>query len=361
VDSELTHPPSRASIPAAPGGRGLLVTIVIILVVAALHLAGALLIPIVVSVLLSLLLGPQVRWLRLRGVPEWVGAAGLVFGTIGLLMAGTGLLAGPAATWIQRSPKLVSQVEAKVRRAIRPFSAIQKAAQQVDKATSGSGGGTSRTVEMKTPGLMQTAGAGTAAAAGTTMVVAFLTYFLLATGQQLRQRIVGLSLEPPDQERVEQALNEIERQTSRYLVLTTMISIGVGGATFALLRISGVPSAGFWGVVAGVLNFIPYAGALITAVLIGAAAFLAFDGVQIPLIVVGGFFLIHLISGNIVTPAVLGRKLPLNTVALFVCLLFWGWVWGIPGAILAVPLTVVLKVVCDHVDRLRPVALLLHN
>jgi predicted PurR-regulated permease PerM len=77
--------------------------------------------------------------------------------------------------------------------------------------------------------------------------------------------------------------------------------------------------------------------------------------------VVGGFFLIHLISGNIVTPAVLGRKLPLNTVALFVCLLFWGWVWGIPGAILAVPLTVVLKVVCDHVDRLRPVALLLHN
>jgi predicted PurR-regulated permease PerM len=361
MDSELTHSPTRPSIPGAPTGGGLLVAIVIILVVAVLYLARALLIPIAVSILLSLLLGPQVRWLRLRGVPEWVGAATLVFGTVGLLITGTGLLAGPAAAWIARSPKVVSQVEAKLRRAIRPFRAIQRTAEQVDKATSGSGGSASPKVEMKTPGIMQKAGAGTIAAVGTTIAVAFLTYFLLATGQQLRQRIVALPLEPRHQQRVEQALNEIERQTSRYLVLTTMISIGVGGATFALLRISGVPSAGFWGVVAGVLNFIPYAGALITAVLIGAAAFLAFDGVQIPLIVVGGFFLIHLISGNIVTPAVLGRKLPLNTVALFVCLLFWGWVWGIPGAILAVPLTVVLKVVCDHVDRLRPVALLLHN
>jgi predicted PurR-regulated permease PerM len=191
--------------------------------------------------------------------------------------------------------------------------------------------------------------------------VIFLTYFMLATGQRFRQRLVSLPQEPLHQERMVHALDEIERQTSRYLVFTTLISIGVGGATWALLALCGLPSAGFWGVVAGVLNFIPYVGALVTSVLIGAAALLAFDGVERTLMVVGGFLLIHLVAGNVVTPAVLGRKLPLNTVALFVCLLFWGWVWGVLGAILAVPLTVMLKVICDHVDHLRPVAVLLDN
>lgn len=359
MESDQTQRPTPPSIPGAPVGRGLLIALFTILAVVALRLASALLIPIAVSILLSLLLGPLVRWLRQHRVPEWAGAGLLVFGTIGLLGVGTGLLTGPAAAWLQRSPAILTQIEAKVRHVIRPFNAIQASAQRVEQAASGAGGSPSAKVEVQAPGLMRRVGVSTLTAVGVTLAVAFLTYFLLATGQRLRQRLVGLPLEPRHQERMEHALNEIERQTSRYLLFTTMISIGVGGATWALLLLCGLPSAGLWGAIAGVLNFIPYAGAMVSAVLIGAAALLSFDGVQAPLLVVGGFLLIHLVAGNIVTPAVLGRKLPLNTVAIFVCLLFWGWVWGVPGAILAVPMTVMLKVICDHVDQLRPLAVLL--
>lgn len=353
----MRHP----SAPSAPVGRGLLVAIFIILVVMALRLASALLIPIAVSMLLSLLLGPAVRWLGRRRVPEWIGAGLLVFGTIGLFGAGAGILAGPAADWVQRSPALVSQVEAKVRRLIRPLRAIQRSAEKVEQAAAPSDESAPRKVEVQPAGILTRVSSVTAAAAAVTLSVVFLTYFLLATGQQLRRKLVALPREPLHRERMEHALDEIERQTSKYLLLTTLISIGVGGATWALLAAAAVPNASLWAVIAGVTNFIPYIGAAVTAVLIGAAALLAFDGVERTLIVIGGFLLIHLVAGNLVTPALLGRKLPLNPVALFICLMFWGWVWGVPGAILAVPLTVMIQVICAHVDRLRPVAGLLSN
>ena len=350
----------RVTTPASPR-NGLLVAIFTILVVAALRLGSALLIPIAVSMLLSLLLGPLVRWLRTRGVPEWVGAGALVFGTIGLLGTGAGILAGPVADWIHSSPETLSQVEAKVRRLAQPLKAIQQTAQRVEQAASPTGEPVSRNVEMQTPGMMSRVGGSTLTGAAAALVVVFLTYFLLAAGQTFRQRLVGLPGDPLHRERMAHALDEIERQTSRYLAFTTMISIGVGGATWALLAVAGLPNAALWGPMAGVLNFIPYVGGLVSAVLIGAAGLLSFDGLERTLVVIGGFILIHLVAGNFVTPAVLGRKLPLNPVALFVCLFFWGWVWGVVGAILAVPLTVMLKVICDHVDRLRPVAVLLDN
>lgn len=365
-DNRLMDPgqgiPRRGSpVAAARSGGGLLVGILAILAVMALRLGSALLIPITVSLLLSLLLGPLVRGLRARGVPEWLGAGVLVFGTVALLGGGAGLLAGPAADWIQRSPAMIRQVEAKVRQLVLPFRAMQQTAHQVERATSPVDGTAPQRVEIQEPGLITRVGSGTLTAAVATVAVVFLTYFLLATGQRFRERLVGLPLDRIHRERMEHALGEIERQTSRYLLYTSVISIGVGTITWALLAGAGLPNAGLWAVVAGVLNFIPYAGALFTAVLIGAAALLAFDGVERTLLVVLGFGLIHLVAGNIVTPALLGRKLPLNPVALFICLLFWSWVWGTAGAILAVPLTVMLKVICDHVVPLRPVAVLLDN
>lgn len=154
---------TRPSIPAAPYGSRLLVAIFTILVVVALRLASALLIPITVSILLSLLLGPLVRWLRRRGVPEWIGAGLLVFGAIGLLGTGAELLAGPAADWVQRSPATLSQVEAKVRRLVRPSKAIQQTAQKVDQAASPASDGTAiQKVEVQTPGLMTRVSGGTA-------------------------------------------------------------------------------------------------------------------------------------------------------------------------------------------------------
>jgi predicted PurR-regulated permease PerM len=157
------------------------------------------------------------------------------------------------------------------------------------------------------------------------------------------------------------ALFEIEEQMSRHLLINTLISIGFGIATGALLGAVGVPNPVLWGVAAGVLNFIPYLGALVTVVLIGIVTLATFDGTQEMLLACGGFLVLDLLKGHFVAPMVLGRRMSLNTVAVLLSLLFWGWVWGIVGVILAVPLTVMIQVVCSHSERLRGVGIVLGN
>jgi predicted PurR-regulated permease PerM len=152
---------------------------------------------------------------------------------------------------------------------------------------------------------------------------------------------------------VEEALAEIELQMGRYLSLTTLTNAVVGLLTWGFLHLLGMPNAALWGALAGILNFIPYVGALVTIALIGIAALVSFDTTNKALLAAGGYFVINLIESNLVTPALLGKRLPLNVVALFVGLLFWGWIWGITGAVLAVPLTVMLKVICDHIEGMK--------
>jgi predicted PurR-regulated permease PerM len=160
---------------------------------------------------------------------------------------------------------------------------------------------------------------------------------------------------------MEELLTEIEVQMSRYVLINTLTSVGVGLATWALLAVVGLPNALLWGVAAFLLNFIPYAGALVTVVLVGAAGLAAFDGTGQVLLVMGGCAAINLIEGNLVTPHLMGKALPLNPVAIFLSLLYWGWVWGPAGALLAVPITVMLQVLFARIEALRPVAILLDS
>ena len=191
--------------------------------------------------------------------------------------------------------------------------------------------------------------------------ILFLTYFLLASGSMFRRKIAYLFPSGTHRTRIKRALAEIEGQMSRYLLLNTLISTGFGCGTWALLAAIGVPNPVLWGTVAGVLNFIPYVGAFVTVVLIGIVTLATYDGTQQVLLACGGFLLLDLIEGHFVSPMVMGRRMPLNTVAILLSLLFWGWVWGIVGAIMAVPLTVMIQVICSHSERLRGVAIVLGN
>ena len=160
---------------------------------------------------------------------------------------------------------------------------------------------------------------------------------------------------------MEEVLTEIEVQMSRYMLLNTLTSAGVGLATWALLAGVGLPNSLLWGVAAFFLNFIPYAGALVTVALVGAAALVSFDNTTTVLLIVGGCVAINLLEGNLVTPHLMGKHLPLNPVAIFVSLLYWGWVWGPSGTLLAVPITVMLQVVFARIGKLRPLAVLLDS
>lgn len=330
----------------------------IVLAVGALKLAAPLLIPIAVALLLSQLFAPMVRWLCRFRVPPAIAAAIAVFGFTSVTVAGVVLLASPAAAWVARAPQTLSRVERKVRNLVRPIQRLEQAAQKVEAVT---GDGSTQKVAVQKPGMLERLSGTTANMAGGALSVIFLTYFLLAYAPLFRSKLSDLLPKRVERAKVEGALQEIEVQMSRYLVLNTIVSLIVGTVTWLLLLAIGMPNAALWGVLAGVLNFIPYLGAVVTIVVIGLAALVSFDTLQQPLIAIGGFALINMLEGNLLTPMLLGSKLPLNPVALFVGFLFWSWVWGIAGAILAVPMTVLIKVACDRIEATKSFAMFLDN
>jgi predicted PurR-regulated permease PerM len=349
----MPRPTGGASVPTM-----LLIGIFLILFTAALRFGAGLLLPIAIAGLFTLLLDPPVRALRVLGLSTGVGAALVVFGTLGILVTGGVLLAGPAADLVASAPKSLVQVQTRVRRILRP---LQETARKVDQATESATQGGGATVQIKAPGLLQRLSGSTTSFVATGITVVFLTYFLLAMLPTFRKKLAALIGTPAGARNMEEVLTEIEVQMSRYILINTLTSLGVGLAAWGFFAVVGLPNALLWAVVAFLLNFIPYAGALVTTALVGAAALVSFDDTGKVLLVVGGCVGINLLEGNLVTPHLLGRHLPLNPVAIFVSLLYWGWVWGPAGALLAVPITVMLQVIFARIERLRPLAVLLDS
>jgi len=338
-----------------------LTAILAVLGIAGLQFASSLLVPIVVAVLLTLLLGPLVRWMCRFGVVEPVAAGIIVFGTVILIISALVVLSGPATEWLRRAPAAMHQVEDKLR-AIEPLSVIQATAMSLSHLTGSAGSDSSAaTIQVVPPGPLSEMGWTTAHVVGGLLTVVFLTFFLLSSGSMFRRKVAYLVPGGIQRTRMKRALYEIEQQMSHYLLLNTLISMGFGLATWGLLALIGVPNAILWGTLAGFSNFMPYLGAAATVVMIGIVTLATFDGTQATILACGGFLLLDLIKGHLVCPLVLGRRLPLNTVAILLSLLFWGWVWGIMGVIIAVPLTVMIQIICSHTERFRGVGIVLGN
>ncbi|NOT08903.1 MAG: AI-2E family transporter [Gemmatimonadales bacterium] len=351
-------PATRRRMPGLRASTMLLIGIFLILLTAALRLGAGLLLPIAIAALFTLLLDPPVRALRKLGLSTALGAALVVFGTLGVLVTGVTLLAGPAAEWVETAPKTLTQVQTKLRRMLRP---LRETAQRVDQATQSVTPGAPPTVQIKAPGLLQRLSGSTTTIAATVLTVMFLTYFLLATLPVFRKKLADLIGTRAGARSVEEVLAEIEVQMSRYMLLNTLTSVGVGLATWGFLAVVGLPNSLLWGVTACLLNFIPYAGALVTTALVGVAALVSFDSTGTVLLLMGGCVVINLLEGNLVTPHLMGKHLPLNPVAIFLSLLYWGWVWGPAGTLLAVPITVMLQVIFSRIERLKPLAVLLDS
>ena len=337
--------------------------IFLLLLIAALRLGSALLLPIVVAGLMALLLAPVVRWLVGRGLPAGLAAGLIVLGTSAVGVTSISLLASPAADWLERAPKSLEQAERKLRRLARPLETLQQTADKVQQVTQGGvvgGAAAPRTVTVAPIGMMSRLSGTTLSLLGALMTVIFLTYFLLASGDRFREKFAEM-LPERHRKQMAAAIIEMQRQMSHYLLLSTLINAAVGLLTWGALSLIGFPNPALWAVVAAVLNFVPYVGAVVTLVVIGLAGLVSFDTTHEVLLALGAFFVINMIESNVATPMLLGRRMPLNPVAIFVGLLFWGWVWGITGAVLAVPLTVLVKVVSDRVDGLKSFGQLLDN
>ncbi len=317
-----------------------------------LYLASGFFLPVVLAVLLNFLLGPLVRFFVRLHLPTPAAAAVVVLGFVGTLGLGLYYLSGPASGWIERAPETLRQVEFQLRGVWETVEDVREATEGVN-GTADEEGAAGRSVEVR-PTASTTLMDQTLEAVAGTFVMLFLLYFLLASGDLFLRKLVHvLPLFRRKRIAVEIAQG-IERDLSRYLFTYGLINTALGATVALVLWGLGLPNPVLWGLMAGILNFVPYLGPLVGVTIVGLVAFVSLDDTGTALLAPALYFAINALEGNLITPMVMGHRLQLNPVAIFVSLIFWGWLWGIAGALIAVPLLVAFKIVCENVATLSP-------
>jgi len=324
------------------------------------YLARPVLLPLTLGLILDFLFRPVVRGLKRWRIPEPAGAALVILALFGAFAVTAYTLSGPASAWLAKAPRSLPQVEARLQKVLRPVERVTQTAEQVGKLAS-PGRPDVPEVQVKEEGLGAMLFGGTQSFLEAAIVVLTLLYFLLASGDLFLRRVIALVAGPTERNRAGEIAREIEKQVSRYLYATTGINVVFGVVAALAMYLLGLPNAMLWGAVAGLTSFIPYLGGLVAAVLIGLAALLTFDDTGRVVTIVLVFLVLDTLKGYILTPLVMGRQFTLNAVMLFVALTFWWWAWGIPGALLAVPLMAIVKIFSERMEGLAPLAALLEE
>jgi predicted PurR-regulated permease PerM len=312
------------------------------------------LMPLTVALLLYFLLMPAVRAMKRVRVPEAAGAALVVAALVAGLSLSLYALSWPASEWMAKAPESLRRIEDRAQKVLRPIRRVTQTAEQMERIATVETAAPE--VKVSEPGLSATFFVGMQAFLAGALVVFTLLFFLLASGDRVVAKLVRAMPRLQDRKRAADIAREIERQVSAYLYVTTVVNVGFGLVIAATLLLLGMPNAILFGVLAAVTSFIPYLGGLLCMVLLGMASVLAYPDWQRALLVPLVFAVLDTLKGYVVYPLLTGRRLTLNTPVLFVGLLFWWWVWGIPGALLAVPILSVVKIVCERVDGWRPLA-----
>ena len=336
-----------------------LTALLVLAVFYTLYLTRELSLPIVLALVLAMLLSPAMRGLMRLHVPRPLASAIVVLGLLGGVVYGGYALSEPASLWLQKSPQMLTELEHKLRPIKKKVEEVDKAAQQVEKITQAPQQPRTPTVQVRDTGLRQYLLAQTQQVVTSALIMFFLLYFMLATGNQMLRRGLGLLPSAPARQQALDIVAKVGHSISVYLGTMALINIVFGTATAVLMYLLGMPNPVLWGVVAAVLNFVPYLGALVTLAILSVVALLSFDDLGQALLVPAAFLVLNEIEGDMITPWLLGRRLSLNPLGVFLGLVFWGWLWGAVGAFLAVPILVTLKAVCDNVERLMPLGRML--
>ena len=336
-------------------------------IVLALQYAQAVVIPIVLAVLISYAVEPVVTWMARRHVPRPLGAA-LVL--IALTVSGGWMiysLRSQATAIVEQLPQAARRLRQTMERD-RPTAAtaiqqMQKAATEFEKAANAAApppppSGVQRVQVEAAPinisDYVMWGSLGIVAAMGQLVLILFLVYFLLASGDLYRRKIVKLAGPSLSEKKLTvQILQEIDRQIEMFLFVQVFTSTIVAVATWLTFTALGVEQAAVWGLLAGVFNSIPYFGPVIVTGATSVIAFLQFGNLRMAIVVGAASLLITSLEGFLLTPWLTGRATRMNAVAIFVGLLFWGWIWNVWGMLLAVPMLVVMKTVCDHVEDFK--------
>lgn len=365
---DAMHEPAAREIPAPPDRvlrrrselrslkRGVL-AILVLLALGVCYLAQEILIPLVLALLLSLLLSPIVTFLeRFARLPRIVGGLLTIAGVVAGIVFGVARLAQPAQQWIEHAPATLQTIEQRFRSFRKPMRQAQEASKQLGELTQPAA---TQTIVSARPNLLVAMATSTPRALGEIAAVLLLVYFFLSSGNGFLRRMVEITPRLSEKKVVVSIARDVQEEMSRYLVMVSLINLALGTVTTIVMALMGVPNPLLWGAVAGVLNFAPYVGPACTGLALTLAGFATFDTLGHALAVPGAFFLLALVEGQLITPLILGRRLSLDPTVVFVWLLVWGWLWGIIGILLAGPLLACFRIVCQHVESLHSVCVLI--
>jgi predicted PurR-regulated permease PerM len=345
-----------------------LTTLAFLAVIFTLQFAQSLLIPLVLGVLLSYTLDPVVTWFAKRNIPRTITAALLLITIVAGATSLIYVLWDDGLAIVNQLPTTAQNLRERLRDDASSgpgaIKQVQRAATEIEKAAAEATG----SKQAPQPGeplldlrrYLWWGSLNIVAAAGQIILLLFLTYFILVSGDLFKRKLVKIAGSTVNTKRVTlKILDDINRQIARFLYVQLFTSFVAALLTWLALAAVGLDHAGVWGIAAGIGNFIPYIGPVIIASLITIAGFLQFESFSMAALIAMMSLAIKGFVGFILTPWMMSKAAKMNTVAVFVGLLFWGWVWGVWGMLLAIPIVVVIKVICDHIEGLKSIGELL--
>ncbi len=317
-----------------------------------LYFTGEVVLPIIFAMILYLVLQPAMRAFMRAHIPQALASILVIcilFGAVG----GLGfMLASPAASWVAKGPSSLAQLESRLFFIKQPMAQLQSATKQVEKIAEGTGTNDGLNVTVAGPGLGSFLISGTRSllvGLGTTII---LLFFLLMSGDLFLRRFVEILPTLSDKKQAVEIAREVENSISGYLATISLMNLLVGVATGLATYLLGMSDPVLWGALAFTLNFIPILGPLCGIAILFLAGLLTFGSIWHSLLPAGVYLAIHVLEGETLTPMLLARRFVLNPVLVIVSLLFWYWMWGVPGALIAVPMLATVKIVCDRVEPL---------
>ena len=320
-------------------------------VLAAAYFASEIVLPLIFAVVLKLLLQPAVRILERLHVPRIIASLLVIFALFGTIVGLGAAVSGPAGTWAAKLPEGIPRLQERLSIVREPINTLQRFLHQVEDF-GGTGPSTNATAPAQGPTLLTDLFKGTRNFAGGFFTTVLFLFFLLVSGDIFLRRLVEVLPRFKSKRQVIEISQKIESDISAYLITITIMNTAVGIATALAMWLTGVGDPILWGTAAFLLNYVPILGPTLGVLIFLLAGLLTYDALWPALLPAGLYLGLHLIEGETVTPMLLAKRFTLNPVLVIVSLVFWFWMWGIPGAILALPMLAIAKIICDQVQPL---------
>jgi predicted PurR-regulated permease PerM len=315
------------------------------------YYAQAIVVPFIMAFVLKMMLQPLVRVLGRWRVPRAVSAIAAMLVLAGVLAILAVLLSMPAATLAQAVTEGLPRLEEKLRFLQRPLAGVQDFLQKAQEVAGG-GDKEAEKVAIEHVGVLSLIFSGTRAAIEGMLTTAIILFFLMLSGDTFLRRGVEILPNFEHKRRAVEISQQVESDISVYLLTIISMNALVGLAVGVAVGLCGLGDPVLWGTLAFILNFVPIIGPITGMGLLVLAGFMQFDTVGLALLPAGLYLLIHLLEGELVTPALLARRFTMNPVAVIISIVFWYWMWGVPGAVLAVPMLAITKILCDRIKPL---------